>query len=337
MHFAYSRFKVYSAGAFCLEANINSRMALILFQVIAIFIILGVVFILIGLLAFYASVHVEELVERYDVDCVPFTDKNKITKYIRDSSSNKTCTKTLRVQKKMKNPIYVYYQLHHFYQNHRRYVRSRSDKQLRSTKHEYETKECLPIATVNNNSKPIVPCGLIAWSLFNDTYQFSVNSKVVEVDRKDIAWKSDRDYKFGSKVYPKNFQSSGMIGGGKLNESIPLSKQEDLIVWMRTAAFSTFRKLYGQIKVDLDANSNITVVIQNNFNIYEFGGKKQLVLSTSNWSVGTNKFLGCAYLYVGGFSLVVAISFTITYVLKPRPLGDPAYLSWNKYPSIYEN
>ncbi|XP_063946912.1 ALA-interacting subunit 1 isoform X7 [Daucus carota subsp. sativus] len=250
--------------------------------VIAIFIILGVVFILIGLLAFYASVHVEELVERYDVDCVPFTDKNKITKYIRDSSSNKTCTKTLRVQKKMKNPIYVYYQLHHFYQNH-------------------------------------------------------LNSKVVEVDRKDIAWKSDRDYKFGSKVYPKNFQSSGMIGGGKLNESIPLSKQEDLIVWMRTAAFSTFRKLYGQIKVDLDANSNITVVIQNNFNIYEFGGKKQLVLSTSNWSVGTNKFLGCAYLYVGGFSLVVAISFTITYVLKPRPLGDPAYLSWNKYPSIYEN
>lgn len=87
---------------------------------------------------------------------------------------------------------------------------------------------------------------------------------------------------------------------------------------MRTAAFPTFRKLYGQIKVDLNSNSNITVVIQNNFNIYEFGGKKQLVLSTSSWSGGKNRFLGRAYLCVGGFCLFVAISFTFMYVLKPR-------------------
>lgn len=97
-----------------------------------------------------------------------------------------------------------------------------------------------------------------------------------------------------------------------------LNKQEDLIVWMRTAAFSTFRKLYGKIKIDLEANSNITVVIQNNFNIYEFGGEKQLVLSTSSWIVGKNQFLGRAYLFVGGFSLFFAISFTFVYVLKPR-------------------
>lgn len=97
-----------------------------------------------------------------------------------------------------------------------------------------------------------------------------------------------------------------------------LNKQEDLIVWMRTAAFSTFRKLYGKIKVDLEANSNMTVVIQNNFNIYEFGGEKQLVLTTSSWIVGKNQFLGRAYLFVGGFSLFFAIIFTFAYVLKPR-------------------
>lgn len=94
---------------------------------------------------------------------------------------------------------------------------------MRSTEYEYETKECLPLATVNNNSKPIVPCGLIAWSLFNDTYMFVINNKVVEVDKRDIAWKSDKNHKFGSEVYPKNFQTSGMVGGGKLNESIPVS------------------------------------------------------------------------------------------------------------------
>lgn len=105
-----------------------------------------------------------------------------------------------------------------------RYVKSRSDKQLRNKEYEDETKDCFPLAKINNDdSKPIVPCGLIAWSLFNDTYKFAVNNKALEVDKKDIAWKSDKDYKFGSEVFPKNFQTEGMIGGGKLNESIPVS------------------------------------------------------------------------------------------------------------------
>ena len=103
-----------------------------------------------------------------------------------------------------------------------RYVKSRSDKQLRSRVYEDNTESCKPEDIANNS--PIVPCGLIAWSLFNDTYRFSVKNKVLDVSKKDIAWKSDQQHKFGSDVYPKNFQSSGLIGGAKLNESIPVSK-----------------------------------------------------------------------------------------------------------------
>lgn len=73
------------------------------------------------------------------------------------------------------------------------------------------------------NGAPIVPCGLIAWSLFNDTYGISVQDKKLEINKKDIAWESDRRRKFGSDVYPKNFQSGGLIGGAKLNSSIPVS------------------------------------------------------------------------------------------------------------------
>lgn len=94
---------------------------------------------------------------------------------------------------------------------------------MRDKDYEGDTKDCFPLDAVNNDpSKPIVPCGLIAWSLFNDTYKFAVNSKDLELDKTDIAWKSDKDYKFGSDVYPKNFQSGDMIGGGKLNESTPV-------------------------------------------------------------------------------------------------------------------
>lgn len=99
---------------------------------------------------------------------------------------------------------------------------------------------------------------------------------------------------------------------------LQLSDQEDLIVWMRTAALPTFRKLYGKIEVDLKPDEEITVRIQNNYNAYSFGGKKKLVLSTTSWIGGKNDFLGIAYLTVGGLSLFTAISFILVYVVKPR-------------------
>lgn len=87
---------------------------------------------------------------------------------------------------------------------------------------------------------------------------------------------------------------------------------------MRTAALPTFRKLYGRIETDLEADNKITVMIQNNYNTYDFGGKKHLVLSTTSWMGGKNDFLGVAYLAVGGICLFMAIAFIIVYVLKPR-------------------
>ncbi|XXG71959.1 hypothetical protein AAC387_Pa07g1170 [Persea americana] len=300
--------------------------------VIATFVLVGAIFIPIGLASLFASHQVVEIAHRYDVDCIPKNLRNDKLAFIQNSKTNKTCTRSLTVPKHMNSPVYIYYQLDNFYQNHRRYVKSRSDTQLRSRKSENDTSACDPEGTTSDGS-PIVPCGLIAWSLFNDTYAFSVNSKALEVSKKNIAWKSDQDSKFGDDVYPKNFQSGGLIGGAKLNTSIPLSQQEDLIVWMRTAALPTFRKLYGKIEVDLEANEKVTVVIQNNYNTYSFGGKKKLVLSTTSWIGGKNDFLGIAYLTVGGLCLFLAISFLIIYLVKPRPLGDPSFLSWNRNPS----
>ncbi|GAV61754.1 CDC50 domain-containing protein [Cephalotus follicularis] len=304
--------------------------------VITAFTVVGILFIPIGLVCLFASERVVEIVYQYEADCVPADYSNNVLAYIQSSDTNKTCTRTLTVPKYMKNPVFIYYQLDNFYQNHRRYVKSRSDTQLRSKAGEREIKNCPPEGTTKSGD-PIVPCGLIAWSLFNDTYGFSLENEVLNVSKKNIAWKSDQEHKFGSDVYPKNFQSGGLIGGAKLNSSIPLSEQEDLIVWMRTAALPTFRKLYGKIEKELQANENITVVIQNNYNTYSFGGGKKLVLSTTGWIGGKNDFLGIAYLTVGGLCLFLAISFILVYVVKPRPLGDPSYLSWNRNPSGHLN
>lgn len=223
-------------------------------------------------------------------------------------------------------------------------MRSRSDKQLRYKSVVHLISDCVPEGKTADGA-PIVPCGLVAWSLFNDTYTVRVNGVVTRVNKKDIAWKSDKNNKFSNNIYPSNFQKGSLIGGAKLNESIPLSEQEDLIVWMRTAALPTFRKLYGRIEKDINANDNVTVVIQNNYNTYSFGGSKALVLSTASWIGGKNNFIGIAYLTIGGLCLSLAMCFLVLYMIKRRYASKFAHyhfipdlsflLSRNLFLSIY--
>lgn len=302
--------------------------------VISLFTLVGIIFIPIGVASLLASNDVVEIVDRYETACVPPNMTDDKVGYIQNPAISKICARVLKVPKDMDKPIYVYYQLDNFYQNHRRYVKSRNDKQLRDASKAYETSGCDPEKTTADGT-PIVPCGLIAWSLFNDTYNFTHgNGESLTVNKKDISWKSDRDHKFGSDVYPKNFQNGALRGGGNLDSEKPLSEQEDLIVWMRTAALPTFRKLYGRIEVDLKENDIITVMLENNYNTYSFGGKKKLVLSTTTWLGGKNNFLGIAYLSVGGLCFFLATTFTVVYLVKPRKLGDPSFLTWNRNSEI---
>ncbi|XP_075497471.1 putative ALA-interacting subunit 2 isoform X1 [Primulina tabacum] len=298
--------------------------------VISIFFVVGVIFIPIGLVFLHASQSVVELVYRYDTECVPEPFRSNKLAYIKDSSISKNCSKNLKIHKHMKAPIFIYYQLDNYYQNHRRYVKSRSDQQLLHGLKYKDSRSCAPEDI--SHGLPIVPCGLIAWSLFNDTYTFFRGTDELKVNRKKIAWKSDREHKFGKDVYPFNFQNGSLIGGANLDINIPLSDQEDLIVWMRTAALPTFRKLYGKIEEDLDANDIILVQLLNNYNTYSFSGSKKLVLSTSSWLGGRNNFLGLAYISIGICFVFVAVVFLLLHVKFPRPYGDTTNISWNWSP-----
>lgn len=306
--------------------------------VIAIYMLVGVIFIPIGVITLLASNTVVEIVDEYETVCIPdnYTDNGQRTQFIQDITTNKSCTRTLTVSEYMEGPIYVYYELDNYYQNHRRYVKSVSVNQLlygNSTSSSY-TEDCSPEQYLGGLS--IIPCGLIAWSLFNDTYNFTVDGQKLTVNKTGISWKSDREHKYGS-IYPENYpnnlprdQNGSLIGGASLDPSKTLNQDEDLIVWMRTAALPTFRKLYGRIEQNLDANTQITVGINNNYNTYSFGGKKKLVLSTTNWLGGKNDFLGIAYITIGSICIFLALVFFLAHLKNPRQFGDTDYLSWNK-------
>ena len=100
------------------------------------------------------------------------------------------CLLQFKIDKAMKAPIYVYYQLDNFYQNHRRYVASRSDEQLRGVV-TTATSECDPMITTKDNTTfkydsvnntaiaegqwTLNPCGLIANSLFNGKFPYHLS------------------------------------------------------------------------------------------------------------------------------------------------------------------
>eukprot|EP00899_Mesostigma_viride_P017510 jgi/Mesvir1/25760/Mv01937-RA.1 len=235
----------------------------------------------------------------------------------------------------MDGPVYLYYELENFYQNHRRYVKSRSDAQLRNDKPK-DVSTCDPqdyLYGVENDTNLINPCGLVAWSFFNDTYSlkkvdYNGVESSVDVLEDGIAWDSDRKEKFGDQE-AKNFNIIPELRGGGTVTG-PLNKNEHFVVWMRTAALPKFRKLWGRIPGGFQQGERVNITVANKYNVYGFGGKKRVVLSTTSWLGGRNDFLGIAYLTVGSTCIVLAFIFWIIRMRNPRPLGSVDYLSWNK-------
>eukprot|EP01116_Phalansterium_solitarium_P019763 TRINITY_DN5639_c0_g1_i4.p1 TRINITY_DN5639_c0_g1~~TRINITY_DN5639_c0_g1_i4.p1 ORF type:complete len:315 (+),score=117.36 TRINITY_DN5639_c0_g1_i4:143-1087(+) len=278
--------------------------------VILSFVALGIVFIPIGAALLVASYEVIEVIEQYDERC----------------ALGASCSVTMHVPSTMAAPVFVYYRLENYFQNHRRYVKSRNDQQLRGlqVKDFNSLQDCDPRRSVNNdhNTDPAsfyLPCGLIAWSMFNDTFAVKdAAGNDVALRKKGIAWSSDVDMKF------KN-PPAGTPGVRVVADF----EDEEFINWMRTAGLPTFRKLYRIIDHDLPAG-DYTVNIQNNYPVSSFGGKKSVVLSTTSWIGGKNPFLGWAYLVVGVVCLLQGVAFAIRHRCAPRKLGDTAYLDWSK-------
>lgn len=84
---------------------------------------------------------------------------------------------------------------------------------------------------------------------------------------------------------------------------------------MRTAGLPNFRKLYGKFTEDLQPGQ-YTMVIQNNYDVSSYDGKKSFVLSTTNALGGKNYFLAICYIVVGVLCIVFALIFFIAYMRK---------------------
>ncbi|TDH06741.1 hypothetical protein EPR50_G00116260 [Perca flavescens] len=250
-------------------------------------------------------------------------------KNVSNAAQTCTCTVVFSIKKALKGDVFFYYGLQNFHQNLRRYMDSRDDGQMvvHTASHLRKTQMV----------SPLPPCGAVANSIFNDSFTLTYHgssgpSIPVPLLRKGITWYTDKNVKYRN---PKNdnmtlaqvFEGTArpLYWQKPVYELDPLDPtnngfiNDDLIVWMREAAFPNFKKLYGVLYRDSQPFTkglpagNYTINISYNFPVQYFRGRKEVVLTTLTWFGGQNHFLPVAYLVTSCLILLVAILLTVAW------------------------
>ena len=263
--------------------------------------ITGAIFIVIGVVITILSHQIKEIEIRYD--------NNQVCEI------GSMCNINFTIEDEMSKDVFVYYRMKNFYQNHRRYIKSKSNKQLKGNwMSEKDIKDdCEPIilnkdlyegilglnGTVLDPEEVAHPCGLIAKSVFNDTFSIKKQEgdEDILISEEGIAWSIDK----------KKYKNSDNMQKQWINV-----EDERFMVWMRPAALPDFRKPWGKINKDLK-KGNYVLNIKNNYPVKSFDGEKYFILSTVNALGGKNYFLAILYYVVGGISIVAGILFWIGY------------------------
>ena len=182
-----------------------------------------------------------------------------------DVSGLKKCVLNFTLPVDLGAPVLFYYSLENFYQNHRRYVQSFYDRQLAGdvvSAQQVKDSDCDPLR-LDSEGRAYYPCGLIANSLFNDTYSSLVllnvpgNAKANEtypMTSKGIAWSSDKELYKQTKItnydeiVPPLYWQRRYPDRRYTEEHPPpdIGEDEHFMVWMRTAGLPDFSKLYAR-------------------------------------------------------------------------------------------
>ncbi|KFO26657.1 Cell cycle control protein 50C [Fukomys damarensis] len=188
------------------------------------------------------------------------------------------CSIPFYLPEKMEGNVYMYYKLSGFYQNLYRYIQSRSNNQLVGEALR-DVEDCAPFK-VSHHGTPIVPCGAIANSMFNGSTKPPYWPKpIYDLDR-------------------NNVENNGFLN-------------DDFIVWMRTAAFPTFKKLYRR----LYRIHYFTEGLPADFPVTRFHGEKSVVLSTLTWCGGGGFFLGVAYTVTGALTWLASFALMAVHLM----------------------
>jgi len=228
---------------------------------------------------------------------------------------DKKCTVHVTVPEDMKPPILVYYQIYPFYQNHNFYLKSEVVKELEGMDVPEDTREklCVRQTRIDADGNYIVPCGMKATSLFNDT--FSIDG--IDIHTEDTPWPEDAERYKNPDDYLHRDQTTWMY---ELND-LPELKEEGVEsarfqVWMRPSAFPTVSNPYGYINRALHKDEELKVKIESHYPLPPGDAYKYLVV-TEVTNIGGRSDFGKMLILAGVVSLIGgALAFTVAVMAK---------------------
>uniref|UniRef100_A0A3Q2D1E0 Cell cycle control protein n=1 Tax=Cyprinodon variegatus TaxID=28743 RepID=A0A3Q2D1E0_CYPVA len=247
------------------------------------FVLIGLAFIGVGVALFITSRDIQVL----ELDYTGVESSNPCSKCTDPNVRKCICTIVFSLDTLFKGPVFMYYGLTNYFQNQRRYGVSRDDNQLYGDLDYFKSpgSDCAPF-DYDSNDRPIVPCGALANSMFNGIYA-----------------------------------NTDCHAGSHANDSILLKETKPLPSW---DYLDNQSKSHSFISVQ-DLSSGVLQlheVIEGNYPVVSFNGRKKVVLSNVSWMGGKNDFLGIAYLVVGSLCIVMSIVMLIVYAKFKFPEDD---------------
>ncbi|OHT07261.1 cell cycle control protein 50B [Tritrichomonas foetus] len=250
---------------------------------IVVFNILSIVFAVFGVILLFSRENATEYTYEYGSKC----------------GSQMTCTITIEITKPLPHPVALMYEISGLYQNHLLSMRSRSDDQLLGQYVRFdEMLECKPYRSIDDDPSPnkwILPCGLEAHTFFNDTFEISGLRPLNGPDYPETG------------IFPHELNTMYQTGVKWLESRDEyLSDHLNLrfAAWMDTAAFSSFRRIWGiTAETGTLQKQNLTIVISNNYNVSSFNGTKSIVLASKDSYPSSSPYLGILYLVFAGIML----------------------------------
>eukprot|EP00929_Paragymnodinium_shiwhaense_P083793 TRINITY_DN44759_c0_g1_i2.p1 TRINITY_DN44759_c0_g1~~TRINITY_DN44759_c0_g1_i2.p1 ORF type:complete len:1640 (+),score=354.07 TRINITY_DN44759_c0_g1_i2:149-5068(+) len=294
-----------------------------------------------------ASARLSQLQIQYDGEPVsqPFgllgSEMRHLPCTLEDANTEGYCDINVTVHEDMSAPIRVLYMITPFYQNYNAYFRSYvwpelsgesamslHDQQLRSS-------VCVEASRVSEDGQEIFPCGLLATSMFNDTFEFPglMQSK----DTHEIAWSTDMERYSNPEGYPDALDDAwnnvsflyerypGVIPRGD-------SRGDGGVVngrfagWMRPSGWNRVGKPVGYINSNLTAGETLTIRIRPHYPVSTLEGvSKHIFLMTYTTLGGRNSALINLLSIFGALCYLIASLVAIIRFTCPRRPGEPRF------------
>ncbi|KII65084.1 Cell cycle control protein 50A [Thelohanellus kitauei] len=241
---------------------------------------------------------------------------------------NKLCTVNIDIPKRTLNTLRFYYKIKNMYQNQRLYAESYDFmQQIGEPPPVKLSSSCDRLAKDGNMI--INPCGLVPNSMFNDTFEFTINGQIRKLSTKNLItlpeskiFKNPENMSYVLAQFAKPPDWRKPIYELDPNDSNNNGFQNTAyITWMRIYPFPDVLKQLGELDITsthgTDKSLKLEVKIQDNYPVKGFEGRKILIVVEASWLGIPNAKLGYIYCSASIISFIFVIYFWIsTYLVR---------------------